>query len=78
MFIVFVSLPFRPAYYYHISLSFPPSPLLYLLHTFRGAYFHYGSKEFEAPKCVDISPNPGRSDPMYIVQAAKKMEKAAA
>ncbi|GAB5030758.1 methyltransferase type 11 [Nannochloropsis oceanica] len=43
-----------------------------------GAYFHYGSKDFEAPKCVDISPNPGRSDPMFIVQAAKKMEKAAA
>jgi len=47
-------------------------------HPNSGAYFHYGSKDFEAPKCVDISPNPGRSDPMFIVQAAKKMEKAAA
>lgn len=39
-----------------------------------GAYFRYGSPLFEPPKAVDISPNPGRSDPMFIVQAAKKKE----
>ncbi|KAL8120235.1 hypothetical protein AgCh_017398 [Apium graveolens] len=31
-----------------------------------GSYFHYAGG-FEPPKAVDISPNPGRSDPMYIV-----------
>mmetsp|Transcript_31924 Transcript_31924/g.42149 ORF Transcript_31924/g.42149 Transcript_31924/m.42149 type:complete len:269 (-) Transcript_31924:334-1140(-) len=35
-----------------------------------GSYFHY-SGGFEAPEAIDISPNPGRSDPMYIVQAKK-------
>lgn len=39
-----------------------------------GAYFRYGSPLFEPPTAVDISPNPGRSDPMFIVQAAKKKE----
>jgi len=35
-----------------------------------GSYFHY-SEGFEPPEAFDISPNPGRSDPMYIVQATK-------
>ncbi|XP_057518151.1 uncharacterized protein LOC130799032 isoform X1 [Amaranthus tricolor] len=35
-----------------------------------GAYFHYAGG-FEPPKAVDISPNPGRSDPMYIVYSRK-------
>lgn len=37
-----------------------------------GSYFHYGSPDFEPPVAKDISPNPGRSDPMFIVQASKK------
>jgi len=36
-----------------------------------GSFFHY-SGLFEPPSCNDISPNPGRSDPMYIVKAVKK------
>jgi len=36
-----------------------------------GSFFHY-SGMFDAPKCDDISPNPGRSDPMYIVSAVAK------
>ncbi|KAI3782804.1 hypothetical protein L2E82_12860 [Cichorium intybus] len=35
-----------------------------------GAYFHYAGG-FEPPQAVDISPNPGRSDPMYIVHSKK-------
>ncbi|KAF7813920.1 biotin synthesis protein BioC [Senna tora] len=31
-----------------------------------GSYFHYAGG-FEPPQAVDISPNPGRSDPIYIV-----------
>jgi SAM-dependent methyltransferase len=37
-----------------------------------GSYFHY-SGLFEPPKCDDISPNPGRTDPMYIVRAKRKI-----
>lgn len=36
-----------------------------------GSYFHYAGG-FEPAQSIDISPNPGRSDPMYIIQAAKK------
>jgi len=36
-----------------------------------GSFFHY-SGLFEPPKCDDISPNPGRSDPLFIVRANKK------
>mmetsp|Transcript_18547 Transcript_18547/g.27505 ORF Transcript_18547/g.27505 Transcript_18547/m.27505 type:complete len:264 (-) Transcript_18547:3176-3967(-) len=36
-----------------------------------GSFFHY-SGLFEPPKCDDISPNPGLSDPMYIVKAKRK------
>ncbi|XP_076955382.1 uncharacterized protein LOC143630191 [Bidens hawaiensis] len=35
-----------------------------------GAYFHYAGG-FEPPQAIDISPNPGRSDPMYIVHSKK-------
>ncbi|KAG6772064.1 hypothetical protein D5086_013085 [Populus alba] len=35
-----------------------------------GSYFHY-SGGFEPPQAVDISPNPGRSDPMYVVYSRK-------
>ncbi|KAL4295860.1 hypothetical protein GQ457_12G022490 [Hibiscus cannabinus] len=35
-----------------------------------GSYFHY-TGGFEPPQAVDISPNPGRSDPMYIVYSRK-------
>ncbi|KAI7988466.1 Demethylmenaquinone methyltransferase [Camellia lanceoleosa] len=35
-----------------------------------GSYFHYAGG-FEPPQAVDISPNPGRSDPMYIVYSRK-------
>ena len=33
-----------------------------------GAYFHY-SQGFEPATAEDISPNPGRSDPMFIISA---------
>lgn len=36
-----------------------------------GSFFHY-SGQFEPASCEDISPNPGRSDPMFIVKAVKK------
>jgi len=36
-----------------------------------GAYFHYAGG-FEPPKAVDISPNPGRTDPTYVVYSRKK------
>ncbi|XP_041006697.1 uncharacterized protein LOC121251501 [Juglans microcarpa x Juglans regia] len=35
-----------------------------------GSYFHYAGG-FEPPQAVDISPNPGHSDPMYIVYSKK-------
>jgi ubiquinone/menaquinone biosynthesis C-methylase UbiE len=35
-----------------------------------GCYFHY-AQGFSAPEAFDISPFPGRSDPMYIIQAKK-------
>jgi len=38
-----------------------------------GSFFHY-SGLFEPPTCEDISPNPGRSDPLFIVKAVKKSE----
>lgn len=38
-----------------------------------GSFFHYAGV-FDPPSCKDISPNPGRSDPLYIVSAAKKKE----
>lgn len=36
-----------------------------------GSFFHY-SGAFDPPKCDDVSPNPGRSDPLFIVRADKK------
>ncbi|CAH9101885.1 unnamed protein product [Cuscuta epithymum] len=36
-----------------------------------GSYFHYAGG-FEPPEAVDISPNPGRSDPMYVVYSRKQ------
>jgi SAM-dependent methyltransferase len=36
-----------------------------------GSFFHY-SNLFGPPQCVDISPSPGRSDPMYVVKAKRK------
>lgn len=35
-----------------------------------GSYFHY-TGGFEPPQALDISPNPGRTDPMYIVYSKK-------
>ncbi|CAM6090008.1 unnamed protein product [Calypogeia fissa] len=35
-----------------------------------GSYFHY-SGGYEPPQALDISPNPGRSDPMYVVYSRK-------
>ncbi|CAN0838875.1 hypothetical protein LINGRAHAP2_LOCUS2385 [Linum grandiflorum] len=40
-----------------------------------GSYFHYAGG-FEPPQAVDISPNPGRSDPMYIVYSRKASSEA--
>ncbi|KAJ4780497.1 S-adenosyl-L-methionine-dependent methyltransferases superfamily protein [Rhynchospora pubera] len=37
-----------------------------------GSYFHYAGG-FEPPAAVDVSPNPGRSDPMYIVYSRKQL-----
>jgi len=36
-----------------------------------GSFFHF-SGLFDPPISKDLSPNPGRSDPLYIVKAAKK------
>lgn len=36
-----------------------------------GSFFHYTGL-FEPPSCDDISPAPGRSDPMFIIKANKK------
>lgn len=36
-----------------------------------GAYFHYAGG-FEAPAAEDISPKPGKTDPMYVVFARKE------
>jgi len=36
-----------------------------------GSFFHY-TRLFDAPSCDDISPYPGRSDPLFIVKATKK------
>jgi hypothetical protein len=35
-----------------------------------GSYFHFAGG-FDKPESLDISLNPGRSDPMYIIQARK-------
>jgi len=35
-----------------------------------GSYFHY-AMGFDKPEAFDISPKPGRTDPMYIIQAKK-------
>eukprot|EP00475_Leptophrys_vorax_P025219 TRINITY_DN35262_c0_g1_i1.p1 TRINITY_DN35262_c0_g1~~TRINITY_DN35262_c0_g1_i1.p1 ORF type:complete len:150 (-),score=6.02 TRINITY_DN35262_c0_g1_i1:210-614(-) len=35
-----------------------------------GSYFHYAGG-FEPPQARDISPNPGRTDPMYVVFSRK-------
>jgi len=36
-----------------------------------GSFFHY-SGCFDSPRCDDISPYPGRSDPLFIVKASAK------
>ena len=36
-----------------------------------GSFFHF-TELFEAPTCEDRSPNPGRSDPLYIIKAMRK------
>jgi len=36
-----------------------------------GAFFHYAGM-FEPAQGIDISPKPGRSDPMYVVQAKRQ------
>mmetsp|Transcript_43436 Transcript_43436/g.104951 ORF Transcript_43436/g.104951 Transcript_43436/m.104951 type:complete len:264 (-) Transcript_43436:45-836(-) len=38
-----------------------------------GSFFHY-SGMFEQPSCKDISPNPGMSDPLFIVQGVRKAD----
>jgi SAM-dependent methyltransferase len=37
-----------------------------------GSFFHY-SELFEPPTSLDRSPNPGKSDPLYIVRAVRRM-----
>ncbi|CAM8926003.1 hypothetical protein QQ045_023050 [Rhodiola kirilowii] len=38
-----------------------------------GSYFHYAGG-FEPPQAVDISPNPGRTDPLYVVYSRKLLK----
>lgn len=38
-----------------------------------GSFFHY-SGMFDGAKCDDISPNPGMSDPLFIVKAKRKAD----
>lgn len=38
-----------------------------------GSYFHY-SGGWEPPSAIDRSPNPGRSDPMFVIQGKKTQE----
>ena len=38
-----------------------------------GSFFHFTTGVFEEPSCADISPNPGRSDPMYVIKGVKKV-----
>ena len=38
-----------------------------------GSFFHFTTGVFEEPTCVDLSPNPGRSDPMFIIKGVKKV-----
>ena len=40
-------------------------------HLIVGAYYHYAGG-FEAPAAEDISPKPGKTDPMYVVFARKE------
>jgi hypothetical protein len=35
-----------------------------------GSFFHYAGG-FEPPFALDLSPNPGRSDPLFVVEAKK-------
>jgi SAM-dependent methyltransferase len=36
-----------------------------------GSFFHY-TQLFQKPIAIDCSPNPGRTDPLYIIQAQRK------
>ena len=62
-----------------VSPSFPTKAFQIWLKTndlehifITGSFFHYsGLFEFPA-SCEDISPNPGRSDPLYIVKGVRK------
>lgn len=38
-----------------------------------GSFFHFTTGVFEEPFCADISPNPGRSDPMFVIKGVKKV-----
>jgi SAM-dependent methyltransferase len=72
----------RPGGTCHVSISnrcFPTKAFRIWLRTsdlehifIVGSFFHYAGGEFESTTCEDISPNPGRSDPMYVVRATKK------
>jgi len=71
----------RPGGACHISMSnrcFPTKAFRIWLRTndlehifIVGSFFHYAGG-FEPATCEDISPNPGRSDPMYVVRATKR------
>jgi SAM-dependent methyltransferase len=45
-----------------------------LEHVFIVGSFMYYAGLFDPASCNDISPNPGRSDPMYVVRATRKSE----
>lgn len=72
----------RPGGTCHISMSnrcFPTKAFRIWLQTnelerifITGSFFHY-SGLFDSPLCKDISPNPGRSDPLYVVKASRKL-----
>ena len=71
----------RPGGACHVSMSnrcFPTKAFRIWLRTndlehifMVGSFFHYSGK-FEPATCEDISPNPGRSDPMYVVKATRR------
>lgn len=39
-----------------------------------GSFFHFTEGVFEEPACKDVSPNPGASDPMFIIKGVKKVK----
>lgn len=60
-----------PSKAFHIWLNTEDMEHIFIV----GSFFHY-SGLFEPPTSEDRCPNPGRSDPLYIVKATKKAEQS--